>query len=53
MAQSSGAERPVILKSKVSGKDVRRVDIYEDDDRGKTRIATWVRQAAALPGWLP
>jgi hypothetical protein len=32
-------------------KDVRYVDIHEDElDEAQT--ATWVRQAAALPGWL-
>ncbi len=35
-----------------SGKDPdsRWIDIYEDD-LDETQMATWVRQAAALPGW--
>ncbi len=33
-------------------KDVRYLDIHEDDfDEAQT--AKWVKQAAALPGWLP
>ena len=35
-----------------TGKDARWIDIHEDDlDEGQ--IATWVKQAAALPGWAP
>jgi hypothetical protein len=33
-------------------KDVRYVDIHEDDF-DEAQMADWVRQAAALPGWLP
>jgi hypothetical protein len=38
-------------KSKV--KDVRYVDIREDDGIDEAQMATWIRQAAALPGWIP
>ena len=31
--------------------DVRHVDIREDDDLDEAQMATWVKQAAALPGW--
>jgi hypothetical protein len=34
------------------GKDTRYVDIHEDDELDETRMSTWVKQAAALPGWL-
>jgi hypothetical protein len=34
-------------------KDVRYLDIREDDAFDDVRIATWVKQAAALPGWTP
>jgi hypothetical protein len=34
-------------------KDVRWIDIHEGDECDETRMAEWVRQAAALPGWLP
>ncbi len=33
-----------------TGKDARWIDIHEDD-LDKAQLATWVRQAAALPGW--
>jgi hypothetical protein len=33
-------------------KDVRYVDIHEDG-LDEAQMATWVKQAAALPGWIP
>ena len=33
-----------------TGKDARWIDIHEDD-LDVSQVATWVRQAAALPGW--
>ena len=32
--------------------DVRYLDIHEDD-LDEAQMATWVKQAAALPGWIP
>jgi hypothetical protein len=34
-------------------KEVRYVDIREDDEFDEAQMATWIRQAAALPGWVP
>jgi hypothetical protein len=34
-----------------TGKDARWVDVHEDD-LDEERLADWVRQAAARPGWL-
>jgi hypothetical protein len=34
-------------------KDVRYLDIHEDDELDEAQMATSVRQAAALPGWVP
>jgi hypothetical protein len=34
-------------------KEVRYLDIHEDDQLDEAQIATWIRQAAALPGWVP
>jgi hypothetical protein len=34
-------------------KDVRYLDIHEDDQLDEVQMATWLRQAAALPGWVP
>jgi hypothetical protein len=35
-----------------TGKDARWIDIHEVD-LDEARMATWVKQAAALPGWVP
>jgi hypothetical protein len=32
---------------------VRYVDIHEDDQLDEAQFAKWIRQAAALPGWVP
>jgi hypothetical protein len=34
-------------------KEVRYLDIREDDQVDETQLATWIRQAADLPGWIP
>jgi len=34
-------------------KDTRYVDIREADALDEARWATWLEQAAALPGWIP
>ena len=34
-------------------KEVRYLDIREDDPFDEAQMATWIRQAAALPGWIP
>ena len=34
-------------------KDARWIDIYTDDKFDEELMATWVKQAAALPGWIP
>jgi len=33
-------------------KDVRYIDIHEGDELDEAQMATWVKQAAALPGFL-
>jgi hypothetical protein len=33
-------------------KDVRYLDIHEDDQLDEAQMASWVKQAAALPGFL-
>ncbi|MEX1253183.1 MAG: DUF1801 domain-containing protein [Dehalococcoidia bacterium] len=35
-----------------TGKDARWIDIHEDD-LDEAQMAAWIRQAAALPGWVP
>jgi len=34
-------------------KDTRYIDIREGDELDEPQMATWVKQAAALPGWVP
>jgi hypothetical protein len=34
-------------------KDTRYIDIHEGDDLDEAQMAIWVKQAAALPGWVP
>ncbi len=34
-------------------KEVRYLDIRKDDELDEEQMAEWVRQAAALPGWVP
>lgn len=34
-------------------KEVRYLDIYEDDQLDETLLASWITQAAKLPGWTP
>ena len=42
--------RPVLPAG--TGKDARWIDIHEDD-LDEAQMTTWVKQAAALPGWVP
>jgi len=34
------------------GKDTRYMDIHESDELDEAQMANWVKQAAALPGFL-
>jgi hypothetical protein len=33
--------------------DARWLDIYEDDGFDEKQMTAWIKQAAALPGWVP
>ena len=33
--------------------EVRYLDIHQGDELDEAQMATWVKQAAALPGWVP
>ena len=44
--------RPV-LPGASKGKDTRYLDIHEDGELDEARMADWVKQDAALPGWVP
>jgi len=43
--------RPVPPGGTEKSKDVRWIDLYEDDALDEARMASWLKQAAALPGW--
>ena len=45
--------RPIPPGGTPKSKDVRWIDIHEGDQLDEPRMATWVKQAAALPGWDP
>ena len=45
--------RPVPPGGTEKSKDVRWIDIHEDDELDEAQMADWIRQAAALPGWIP
>ena len=44
--------RPVPPGSSKS-KDVRCLDIRDGDELDEARLGKWMKQAAALPGWVP
>jgi hypothetical protein len=45
--------RPVPPGGTEKSKAARWIDVHEDDPLDERRLAAWVRQAAALPGWDP
>jgi hypothetical protein len=36
-----------------TGRDARWIDLHEGEGIDEARMTTWLRQAAALPGWTP
>jgi hypothetical protein len=45
--------RPVPPGGTPKSKDARWIDIHVADQLDEPQMATWVKQAAALPGWVP
>ena len=45
--------RPVPPGGTPKSKDVRYIDIREGDELDEAQMATWLKQAAELPGWVP
>ena len=45
--------RPIPAGSTSRSKDARWIDMHEGDQLDEAQMATWVKQAAALPGWVP
>ena len=34
-------------------KDVRHLDIREDDELDEKQLAAWIKQSSVIPGWIP
>ena len=49
--QGAALDPPPPVASKQ--KDVRYLHIHEDDPLDERMLASWIRQAAKLPGWIP
>jgi hypothetical protein len=45
--------RPIPPGGTPKSKETRWIDVHEDDRLDEAQMATWVKQAAALPGWIP
>lgn len=45
--------RPVPPGGTERSKEVRWIDIHENDPLDEERVASWIRQASELPGWIP
>jgi len=45
--------KPIPPGGTEKSKDVRWIDIYEKDSLDEKQMATWIKQAAKLPGWTP
>jgi hypothetical protein len=48
-----GASLHPVPPGKSKNKDVRYLDIHENDEIDEELVATWIRQASELPGWTP
>src|SRR5438093_924399 len=42
-----------LLPGESKHKEVRYIDIHEDDQLEEELMASWIRQASELPGWVP
>jgi len=49
----NGASLHPLPPGESKDKDVRYLDIYEGAPLDEEQLAEWIRQAAALPGWIP
>ncbi len=48
-----GASLRPLPPGESKSKDVRYLDIREGDELDEALVASWIKQAAALPGWTP
>jgi hypothetical protein len=49
----SGAALRPLPPGESKHKDVRYLHIHEDDELDEAQLGRWIKQAAALPGWIP
>jgi len=49
----SGVSLSPLPPGESKSKDVRYLDIHEGDELDQELLATWIRQASELPGWVP
>ena len=49
----SGASLDPLPPGASKNNDPRYLDIYEDDELDHELLASWIRQASELPGWIP
>jgi hypothetical protein len=45
--------RPIPPGGTPKSQEARWIDIYESDEFDENQMAMWIKQAAALPGWVP
>jgi hypothetical protein len=48
-----GASLRPVPPGESKDKNTRYLNIHEDDQLDEAQLATWIQQAAALPGWVP
>jgi hypothetical protein len=48
----SGASLRPLPPGESKQKEVRYLDIHEDDELDEAQLASWVKQASHLPGWM-
>jgi hypothetical protein len=53
MAFFRGAALRPVPSGESKHEEVRYLDIREDQQVDEAQLARWIRQAAALPGWVP
>ena len=48
-----GASLRPLPPGESKSKETRYLDIHEDDEMDRELLASWIRQASELPGWVP
>lgn len=48
-----GASLRPLPPGESKSKETRYLDIHEDDEIDRELLASWIRQASELPGWVP